>query len=81
MGKNCFDNLQVSRGIYKEPLHESRVVVEEIPQILHLDGLLVGTLEGEDTGTLHPYCTFLARRTDSFELVWHLHCENSQLWD
>lgn len=83
MGKNCFDNLRDSRGTYKEPLHESPVVTEESPGMLHLDGLVAGTIWPEDeyTGTLYPYCTFLASRTSSFELVWPLHCDKSQLRD
>lgn len=57
------------------------MVIEDYPPIVRLDGLVAGSmwLEGEDTDSLGPYCTFLVKRTGSFELVWPPHCDQSQL--
>lgn len=83
MGKICFDSLQASRGIYKEQLHESLMVLEENPRIVHLDELAAGSirLEGDCTDSLYPYRTFLARRTGKSGLVWLLHCDKDHLQD
>lgn len=81
MGKNYFDSLQASRGTYKEQLHESLMVLGQNPQIVHLDGLAAGSirLEGDCTDNLHPYSTFLARRTGRSGLDWLLHCDKDHL--